>query len=180
MRMKALIGIALMTTLLMGAGGSCTPTTSGSVEQQAQEKSQMNLIQAYPAPQLAYSGERLNLIKRLKRLNTENMSGYVYLLTQQGAVVAFYPINGKVTSLNAYLSGDTKPNYFREPSSLPDPGWQMTESPDYDGAYGKNSDGIFFFTADTDAYVEWHGDYLFSDAPLQLSQPPLAVRQISK
>lgn len=54
----------------------------------------------------------------------------------------------------------------------------MIEQPDYDGAYGKNAEGIFFFTADSNAYVEWAGDYLFSDQPLRLNQEPMMVRNV--
>ncbi len=158
------------------------PPTSATIEQAQTEDNQQRLIKAIPAPRLATSGERLNLAKRLQRLNTENMSGYVYLLNY-GTVVAFYPIKGKVTSLNAFLSGDQKPAYFGQSATQGTnttwAGWQMVESPDYDGAYGKNSDGIFFFTSDTDAYVEWHGDYLFSDQPLKLSQQPVMIRDIT-
>lgn len=180
----------LMAIAALGFLAACGPVDQTKpaadptrIEQAAQKANQQQLIVAQPAPHLDVSMERKNLVKRLERLNTENMSGYIYLLTQQGQVVAFYPIAGKVTSLNSYLSGDTRnidddhcQHAFGDGYSCP--GIQV-ESPDYDGAYGKNSDGIFFFTADTDAYVEWHGDYLFSDQPLKLTTPPIMVRNIA-
>lgn len=182
LRVLAVAGLAMIA--LCGANSGCSPsTTSGTIEQASQEANQLKLITALPAPHVDTSGERMNLVKRLERLNTENMSGYVYLFTEQGTMIAFYPVKGKVSSLNSFLSGDQKPTYFgmmkdAQGREIQGPGWQMTESPDYDGTYGKNVEGIFFFTADTDTYVEWKGPYLFTDAPLKVAQAPVMIREI--
>lgn len=117
-----------------------------------------------PLPRLETSLERRNLVERLERINQQNMSGCIYLISR-GSVMAFYPVRGKVTSLNAYLTA----TYSRE----------GVELPDLDGAYGENTDGVFFFTADTNSYVEWRGEYLWSDQCLRLSQEPMMVRQIN-
>lgn len=178
--MKRLI-ICLVAACLLTACDENRPVSSANIEQVAQEDQQLRLITAQPAPKLDVSMERKNLADRLQRLNTENMSGYIYLVSY-GQVMAFYPVKGKVTSLNSYLSGDQKPAYFgrtaKQNQQTSWMGWQMVESPDYDGAYGKNSDGIFFFTADSNAYVEWHGDYLFSDQPLKLATQAQLIREI--
>lgn len=159
---------------------ACEPAQPNTTTTNAQmvESNQQRLQTAMPAPRLDTSLERANLVERLKRINQQNMSGFIYLLSY-GRVVASYPIRGKVTSLNAYLMAAEAP--MRDPVGTMD-GRQslMVEQPDYDGAYGKNADGIFFFTADSNAYVEWAGDYLFSDQPLKLNQEPMMVRQISE
>ena len=41
---------------------------------------------------------------------------------------------------------------------------------DVDGSYGENDSGIFFFTTDG-KYIEWNGDYLYSDIPFTVSNP---------
>lgn len=167
----ALIASAIVLT-------ACEPAQPNSTQINAKqvEENQQRLMKNIPAPTLETSLERANLVERLKRINQQNMSGYIYLLSY-GRVVASYPIRGKVTSLNAYLMSGERP--------MPDPvgtldGRQslMVEQPDYDGAYGKNAEGIFFFTADSNAYVEWAGDYLFSDQPLKLNQEPMMVREV--
>jgi hypothetical protein len=87
--------------------------------------------------------------------------------------VAFFPVAGKVSSLNSYLlPGD---QVWRDYNSY---GYAALtqEAPDIDGAYGENADGIFFFAADTDAYVEWKGSYFWSDACLSPSAPTLLVQ----
>ena len=57
--------------------------------------------------------------------------------------------------------------------------YQVVESPDQDGSYGTNGDGVFFFTTEG-AYVEWRGDYMVSDFPLKLSTPPALVRELKE
>lgn len=95
------------------------------------------------------------------------MAGCIYLVSY-GSVMAFYPVSGKVTSLNSYLLSSE-----RSTGS----GYAI-EQADIDGAYGENADGVFFFTADTDAYVEWKGEYLWSDQCLAPSQQPQLVREL--
>jgi len=47
----------------------------------------------------------------------------------------------------------------------------IVDSPQLDGSYGTNGDGIFFFTTEG-AYVEWNGEYMVSDFPLKMSTTP--------
>lgn len=152
--------------------------SSAQVEQKTTEQNQQRLLVAYPPPVLERSLERANLIERLKRVNQQNASGYVYFISF-GQVVAFYPVRGKCTSLNAYLSGDSAlvPDPYRTMMSE-NYSTQSIEMPDYDGAYGKNADGIFCFTADTNALIEWKGDYLYTDQPLKVSQPVQLTREM--
>lgn len=165
--------LATVAATQEGCNGS--PPPSKVQEQRATESNQQRLIQAVPLPVLQTSLERKNLAERLERINQQNMTGCIYLMSY-GAVVSFYPVRGKVTSLNAYLTGQEQ--IVDDPYGTVDAGGQLMEAPDLDGAYGKNSDGIFFFTADSDAYVEWHGDYLWSDQCLKLNQQPLMVREV--
>lgn len=172
-RLVALAAIAATFGLL-----SCTvadPDSSQVIEQQQTESNQRRLIAAIPPPALQTSLERKNLVERLRRINQQNMTGCIYLI-DHGAIIAFYPVRGKVTSLNAYLSGDEQ--IVNDPNGSVDAGSVTLEMPDFDGAYGKNVDGSFFFTADTNAYVEWTGTYLWSDQCLRPSQQPLMVRQV--
>lgn len=146
------------------------------IEQTAAQTNQQNLNRSVPIPVLPMSQERENLVKRATRINVQNMSSCVTLFAENGAVVAFFPVQGKVSSLNSYLlSGDQivdgVSGGYRQ--SL------VVEQPDIDGAYGQNADGIFFFTADTDAYVEWKGSYFWSDQCLRPSGTPLLVETAS-
>lgn len=168
--------IAASLCVLLVAGCERVTSPSQQAEQAQTEANQQRLITAIPPPKLSTSLERKNLVERLRRINQQNMTGCIYLISH-GTIIAFYPVRGKVTSLNAYLSGDTQ--VVDDPNGSVDVGSVTLEMPDFDGAYGKNADGIFFFTADTNAYVEWAGEYLWSDQCLRPSQQPLMVRQIA-
>lgn len=172
---KSMICIAAVLSLSLagcepGSGQSTSTSNAVSVE-----NNQKRLMAAYPAPQLQRSQERENLIKRLNRLNLDNKVSMIYLISQ-GQVMATFPIKGKATSLNAFLMAGERVIF--DGGSVGG-GNIATEQPDYDGAYGKNDDGIFFFTADTDAYVEWKGDYMYTDQPMvNLGVQPRLTREV--
>ncbi len=90
--------------------------------------------------------------------------------------MAYYTVSGKVSSLNSYMVPTQK--IVDDPYGSFDAGGQVVESPDLDGTYGENAHGIFFFTTDG-AYVEWQGQYLWSDQPLKISQPVQLTRAVN-
>ena len=166
------------------------PESTVRVEMRQNEQNQQRLSTAVPAPVVKTSIERKNLKERIERINTENMVSYVYLLSQTGKVVAYYTINGKVSSLNSYLTamertavvdkrsgavlqgGADSLNRFNEAVEV-----VTLEAPDLDGSYGKNVEGIFFFTTEG-AYVEWNGQYIWSDQPLKITQQPELFQEV--
>lgn len=169
--MKRAIALACLVSL--AACGQVEP--SPQTERSAVQQNQKALVTATPLPKLSTSLERENIIERLDRINQQNMTGCVYLVSY-GQVMAFYPVRGKVSSLNSYLTpGDT---YLDDPNGSYDSGSIVIEAPDLDGAYGDNAQGIFFFTADSNTYVEWAGEYLFTDSCLALNQQPKLVRSV--
>ena len=82
-------------------------------------------------------------------------------------------VDGKVSSLNSFLS----PNYVEQEGGGGSPGYYIinTELADVDGSYGENDNGIFFFTPDG-KYVEWTGEYLYSDIPFEVDSPVVTYR----
>ena len=131
------------------------------------------LVNNQPTPtDIDYSLERYNLIKRAYWVNgmrdkanslaspIANMPlGYVVLFTESGDVVGQFTVDGKVTSLNSYLTPDSE--YYENDSSYNR--WLA----DVDGSYGSNDTGIFFFTTDG-KYIEWTGTYIYSDIPFDV------------
>ncbi len=168
--------LLLVAVFLAACGDSCEGVKTGDStkkEMEQTEENQQRLVKAVPPPMLTDSLERHNLRDRLERLNKAEAIGYVYLMSNDGKIVAYYTVKGRVSSLNSYLT--TPEQVVRIPSGG---GYSLhtLPSPDFDGSYGKNPDGIFFFTTEG-AYVEWQGLYLFSDQPLKLSQAPLMVME---
>ena len=121
---------------------------------------------------IEYSLERYNLIRRAYWVNGQREKanalvceiakplGYVVLFSGNVAVGRFV-VDGKVSSLNSYLSPDSDCYATSGYAS-----WLA----DVDGTYGENDNGIFFFTPDG-KYIEWTGTYLYSDIPFEVSNP---------
>lgn len=141
-----------------------------------------NLTASQPTPtDIDYSLERYNLIKRAYWVNgqrekamsypcaVERPLGYIVLFTDNGAVVGRYVVDGKVTSLNSYLSPDSE--YYEVNSEYTRYNEWLA---DVDGSYGENDSGIFFFTPDGN-YYEWTGTYLYTDVPVEVDNPIVYV-----
>ncbi len=167
--MKKLFLLAACVFLFAACDESSSVGSHGTTVQQI-NNNQDRLVTSVPNPQLSNSLERKNISDRLQRLNAQNMNGYIYLLSF-GHVMAYYPVKGKVSSLNSFLTPQEEIHWGNNGAVV------TTATPDLDGSYGENDSGIFFFTTGG-VYVEWHGDYLFSDSPLTLSQQPELIMNV--
>lgn len=143
-------------------------TTSGNKLQENQ-----------PTPtDIDYSLERYNLIRRAYWVNGQREKantliceidkplGYIVLFTEGGGIVGRFVVDGKVSSLNSFLTPDSK--YYGYDS------YENIWLPDVDGSYGENDSGIFFFTPDG-RYIEWTGIYLYSDIPFEIDAPIITI-----
>lgn len=136
------------------------------------------MVNKQPTPtDINYSLERYNLIRRAYWVNGQREKalnlpcviarplGYVVLFSNSGAVIGRFIVDGKVSSLNSFLTPDMVQNYSNG-------NCREVELPDIDGSYGTNVEGIFFFTTDG-KYIEWTGDFLYSDIPFTVNDPIL-------
>ena len=85
------------------------------------------------------------------------------------AVVGSFVVDGKVSSLNSYLTPDSE--FYERRSEGHNNKWLA----DVDGSYGENDNGIFFFTPDG-KYIEWTGEYLYSDIPFEVDNPVVTYK----
>jgi hypothetical protein len=125
----------------------------------------------YPLGQMNDSAERANLTERLLRMNNPNKIGYVYEVTQNGQIVQHFTIKGKVSSTASQLTNTQNIVDMCSGTYCP----VAVDSMGDDGSYGPEEggdNGIFFFTT-SGVLVEWNGIFLYSDAPLELTTPPL-------
>lgn len=181
MKMKKLKKLALVFVLV---GSLFTMTACDVFEIDGTDEDSNNTIKVgnelsnnQPTPtDIEYSLERYNLIKRAYWVNgmrdkanslpnpiADMPFGYVVLFTESGDVVGQFTVDGKVSSLNSYLTPDSE----RYASS-----YAIEWIPDVDGSYGENDNGIFFFTTDG-KYIEWTGTYLYSDIPFSVDKTVL-------
>ena len=144
------------------------------------------LLDNQPTPSdIDYSLERYNLIRRAYWVNGQRekaMSiacpldkplGYIVLFTDNGAVVNKFIVDGKVSSLNSYLTPDSM--YYEVAGDyVTNSDTENEWLADVDGSYGENDNGIFFFTPDG-KYVEWTGTYLYSDIPFEIDDPVVKI-----
>lgn len=174
---KALFGLIVISAILLSSGCTAptedTPGPTQELESRLTESNQARLIAACPPPEIENSLERENLKRRIEFLNDAEKELYVALLSNDGKVLATYVTNGKVSSLNSYIT--TNEQIVKDPYGYGEGRQgQVVESPDLDGSYGWNNEGIFFFTTDG-AYIEWSGLYLESSQPFTLNTPPVLV-----
>lgn len=175
--MKKFITIALAVTMLLSLS-ACE--VSSSRQDIYTTMANANSIQEnQPTPDdLEYSLERYNLIRRAYWVNgqrekaislpceIERPLGYIVLFTEGGGVVGRYIVDGKVTSLNSYLTPDSE--WYENGE------YRNNWLADVDGSYGENDQGIFFFTPDG-KYIEWTGIYLYSDIPFEVTTPTIVI-----
>jgi len=133
-----------------------------------------------------YSLERYNLIRRTywvngqrEKANTliceiEKPLGYIALFLENGACVGKFIVDGKISSLNSYLTPDSEYYELANGSSYTKYNKWL---PDVDGSYGNNDNGIFFFTPDG-KYIEWTGTYLYSDIPFEVKDTVVTYKEV--
>lgn len=187
-----IISIILIVSLVTVFLGCAAPTTSGTNADKQSTIDIANKLQAnQPTPtDIDYSLERYNLIRRAYWVNGQREKantlvcevtkplGYIVLFTDNGAVVGSFVVDGKVSSLNSFLTPDSeyyeKAGYSDSTSTSYVERYSNKWLADVDGSYGENDAGIFFFTPDG-KYIEWTGTYLYSDIPFEVESPILKV-----
>lgn len=186
--MKKIICIVLAVATLCLCLFGCNYKPSGSHQDTINTIDAANILQKnQPTPtDISYSLERYNLIRRTYWVNgqrekanslpceIEKPLGYIVLFSGN-AVVGNFVVDGKVTSLNSFLTPDSE---YYEQHNGDTSGIKVSNNEwlaDVDGSYGENDDGIFFFTPDG-KYIEWSGGYLYSDIPFEVANPIVTVK----
>ena len=178
MKKKLIIVTALLITLCLCFTGCSEPTPNASQRDiNITKENAQNLASSQSTPtDIEYSLERYNLIRRAYWVNgmrerannlpceIEKPLGYIVLFSGN-AVVGRFVVDGKVSSLNSFLTPSVEEKQIYGHDAV-----IATELADVDGSYGENDNGIFFFTPDG-KYVEWSGDYLYSDIPFTVDTP---------
>ena len=189
--MKRFTVLVLALVLIMGCMTGCYE--SGVTQDMAATKEIANELQAnQPTPtDIDYSLERYNLIRRAYWVNgqrekanslvceIEKPLGYIVLFGESGTVVSSFVVDGKVSSLNSFLTHDSM---YYEVAGDNTKGSLSNENEwlaDVDGSYGENDNGIFFFTPDG-KYIEFTGTYLYSDIPFIVENPIVKVAEVNE
>lgn len=169
------ITLVLMMALVLFAGCGQDGRTQ-DVDNTLETADRLQRNQPTPTD-IEYSLERYNLIRRAYWVNGQREKanalpcevqkplGYIVLFSGN-TLIASFVVDGKVSSLNSYLTPDSE--YYESTIQYND--WIS----DIDGSYGTNDNGIFFFTPDG-KYIEWTGTYLYSDIPFEVDDPVIKM-----
>ena len=190
-----LIGLLILGVFVLTGCGSVTETTK-DIKSTLEMGDKLAKNQQTPTD-IDYSLERYNLIRRTywvngqrEKANTlvceiEKPLGYIALFLDNGACVGKFIVDGKVSSLNSYLTPDSEyyeKNYtFKSGHTASSEEYSNSDYankwlPDVDGSYGENDNGIFFFTPDG-KYIEWTGTYLYSDIPFEVKDTVITYKE---
>lgn len=185
--MKKIICMVLAIVMVFSLAACGEATTTGTrmdMENTIQVASNLQTNQPTPSD-INYSLERYNLIRRAYWVNGQREKanalvceivkplGYIALFTESGAVVGTFIVDGKVSSLNSFLTPDSEYYEYSAGEYSTKNSWIA----DVDGSYGENDNGIFFFTPDG-KYVEWTGTYLYSDIPFEVNDPVINYTEV--
>lgn len=181
--MKKLIALTLSLILICAIFVGCEENYSFADSERTLVIAE-KLQDSQPTPtDINYSLERYNLIRRAYWVNgqrekanalpcsIEKPLGYIVLITESGAILGSFVVDGKVSSLNSYLTPDSEYYEIATGSTVT---YYNDWLADVDGSYGTNDNGIFFFTPDG-KYIEWTGTYLYSDIPFVVDTPIIQI-----
>lgn len=180
--MKKIVMVVLIFTILVVSLTACEATGSGQDIVSTQEVADSLAISQPTPTDINFSLERYNLMRRAYWVNGQREKansiicevpkpfGYIILFAGNAPVSRFI-VDGKVSSLNSFLTPNSYDEYVTQG------GVKTIELSDVDGSYGENDNGIFFFTVDGN-YVEWTGEYLYSDIPIEIDNPIVSYKEV--
>ena len=112
-----------------------------------------------------------NIKRRLELTSDPALLGYVLLINETGQPVAYYGVQGKVTSSGKRLTEKhRKINCDKGEWS----GDCIVDAPSDEGTHGSSSPYLYFWTTGGQ-YIQWNGKYLYSDKPFRLNIEPLVI-----
>lgn len=181
--------VVIFFIIISLTGCTVSTTTYSTTDVEKTLSVARNLEQSQPTPtDINYSLERYNLIRRAywvngqrEKANTliceiEKPLGYIALFLENGACVGNFIVDGKITSLNSFLTPDSE--YYELVYNCSGTGTKTNKwLSDVDGSYGENDNGIFFFTPDG-KYIEWTGTYLYSDIPFEIKDAVVSYKEV--
>ena len=178
MGIKLFVTLCTIFTLVASSTNSCGVEASKQDVINTMEIGNKIVVNQPTPTDIEFSIERFNVIRRAYWVNgmeekasqlecpVERPLGYIALIVDGVGILETFVVDGKVSSLNSYLTPDSE--YYESQTNFND--WV----PDIDGTYGMNDGGIFFFTPDGH-YHEWNGKYFYSDTPIHVDNPILQV-----
>ena len=112
-----------------------------------------------------------NIKRRLELTSQPGLLGFVVLLNEAGQPIAKHTVSGKITSGGKRL---TPPQKIWGIDRGQYSGSQLGAAPSDEGTWGSSNPYIYYWTT-SGQYIQWSGDYLYSDKPFRLAVEPLVI-----
>ena len=168
----------IFTSLALVAGlgmtlmaGSCDiqPNTNTKTSEATKAAAAANSISF-----AAGNAEIDNIKKRLELTSDPALMGYIVLFNDMGQPILYTTVKGKVTSGSKRLTAPFQETELRRGGVGEQSSSDFTDAPSDEGTWGSSAAYIFFF--DTQGrYIQWSGNYLYSDKPLRLNDAPMVT-----
>lgn len=161
-----ILSVAALVVISIGLTG-CTDTAPKSTK--VTEATKAN--RAAESIKFTENAEIDNIKKRLELTSSSGLLGYATLLNGVGQPIAYYTVKGKITSSGKRL---TKPFEWARHDCGSNDCTDDVAAPSDEGTYGSSSPYVYFWTT-SGQYIQWSGDYLYSDQPYRLRIEPLVI-----
>ena len=168
--MKRIIVLFVLMFLLVGCRGG----SASQIEryQTIQDSGTGNLYQ------VQHFIERENINKRQELFDNPAQVSWIYCLADNGQVVFYGPVLGKVTSSTKRLepiSSVGSPDsmaYYQQFGDI-----YTAEIMQQDGTFGNSEIYVYWFDPNGN-YYQWGGDYFLTSIPIKINESVLDIRNV--
>lgn len=162
-------------TAVLAAIGLCLTLTAcpqGQPQTPGKKTQSQKAAEAANSIRFTENAEIDNIKRRLELTSSPGKLGFIVLLNEAGQPIWYGSVKGKVTSGGKRLTAPSQ----KWKVDCGNNGWceDIGPAPSDEGTWGSGSPYIFFWTM-SGQYMQWSGDYLYSDQPLRLSIEPLVL-----
>lgn len=160
--------LAALSLLIIMGQSSCESRSRADRDRQEQIVDRAR--SQNPIPDLQHSQTYDSVVKWLRRWDSPDKVSYVYILADNGQIIGYYVAQGRPVSTCTFLTNPQTEYGSSGRVALPAPALDGT----YYGNCGESS--VFFFTAETDAFIEVGGlNYFVTDQPLGIEAQEFTV-----
>jgi len=165
---KLSIVAALGMTLM---AGSCDIQPNASTKQ---SESQKAAAAANSINFAAGNAEIDNIKRRLQLTSDPALMGFIVLFNDMGRPILYTTVKGKVTSGSKRLTAPFQETALTRGGVADASSSNFTDAPSDEGTWGSSNPYIFFWTT-SGQYIQWSGNYLYSDKPIRITDSPAVV-----
>lgn len=175
-RLWGLLALVIAVPMLL-ANSSCDTPENRQTPPSAQQQQSQRAREAASNVRFSGNAEIENITRRLEMVSNPNLLGYIVLFNQAGQPVTYHAVRGKVTSSTKRLTPQQTIRTFGNGNGGSTPA--VINAPSDDGTFGGSDDYIYFWTTEGQ-YIQWSGQYLYSDRPIRLRIEPLVITTVNE